>query len=629
MLGRFAEKGVYKKLLLRSDFQKIASGGFLALLGWLFLFLGTVGWQHYAGELFLFVSIALNGMPVIITALKGLWKKKVNVDELLALAIIACLVRGEFFTAAVVSGIMQLGALIEEATAESARKSIQALIKMTPTKATILEGGKEKNVAVAAVKIGDVLFVKPSEQIPVDATVREGYSSIDESAITGEPLPVEKQVGDSVYAGTINQNGILTVIAEKVGDDTSLGRVIRQVVEAENCTPKFTSVLNRFAVWFTPTMLFCAGMTWAFTGSFARAVTVLIVGCPCALILAAPTAIVASIGRAAKAGILVKGGQYLEDVARANVLFMDKTGTLTEGEPTVDDKIMMSGVTSDELLASAASVEINANHPLARAVIRSAHSANVSFVAAKNLVAQIGVGVSGSINGQVVEIGSIDLYGGISAVPKELQSALINAEERGATSLLVYRNKKALGFLTVSDGVRKGVKSLIRSLKKLGFHKISILSGDHKGAVHRVGKEVGISSFYASLKPGDKLKLIREEQAKGGKVLFVGDGINDAPALAAANIGIAMGGKGTAAALESADIAFMNDHIEKLPFLVAMGRRMLFVIKFNIVFGLLYNTCAILLGAAGLISPVGGAIVHITGSILVVLFSASIAFMRE
>jgi len=628
MIGRFAKLGVYDELLQSRAFLKVGLGASLALAGF------VVGKSMLPGQLLIsqaliLASVAVNGLPVIVGAVKGILERRVNVDELLALAIIACLLNGELLTAAVVSAIMVIGALIEEATAESARKSIQALIKVSPKKALVLIGGEAKTIAVEEVRVGDILLVKPGEQVPVDGLVMEGASSLDESAITGEAMPTEKKVGDPVYAGTLNHNGLLRISAERVGEDTTLGQVIRLVAEAEAHKPKTVAFIDRFAKYFTPLIVACALAAWLLTGDFNRAVAVLIVGCPCALILAVPTATVAAIGRAARAGILIKGGQHIEAVALADVILFDKTGTLTEGNPRVEAIVAVEGVAGEDLLRQAACVECNSTHPLARAVLQAALYAKLSINAARDLFAEIGLGVRGSVDGNLIEVGSVYLYGGLGSVPAALLPRLVASQQQGATPLMVYRDKQPLGFLSVSDQVRNGANQTMERLKTLGLKEIGILSGDHQRSVELVGRQVGITRWWSGLKPDDKLRIIQEKQQGGARVIFVGDGINDAPALAIADTGIAMGARGTEVALETADIALMGDDIAKLPFLISLGRRMLLIIQLNIAFGLVFNLCSVLAGASGLITPIMGAVVHNIGSVLVVLSSASIVFFKD
>jgi Cd2+/Zn2+-exporting ATPase len=627
MIGRFSQLGVYRELLSSRYFYRVALAGLLALVS--YLWDRQAGSPTTVGSALALASVTLNGLPIIWGAIRGLMERKVNVDELVSLAIIAALLEGEYLTAAVVSFVMVLGALIEQATSDSARKAIESLITLSPETATVLVYGRPEQVSAADVRTGDLLLVRPGERIPVDGIVRKGLTAVDESSMTGEPIPQEKTTGDTVYAGSLNQNGVVEVEASRVGEDTTLGRVIKLVSEAEAHKPEAIRLIDRYARWFTPTILACAGIAWALTGELSRAVTILIVGCPCALILAAPTAIVASIGRAAKSGILVKGGRYLEEAGRARVLLFDKTGTLTQGKPRVEMIVAVEGVDERRVLEQAASVEQNSTHPLAQAVIKAAHYAKVSIERAEEIITEIGLGVRGFVGGRSVEVGSAYLGDGTTSVPEGLRPHLERFKEKGATPLIVYEDQRPLGILSVSDQVRPAAAETIRRLRLLGVERIGMVSGDHEKSAKLVADTVGVSQTWSRQKPEEKLRIIREFQEAGDAVIFVGDGINDAPALAAANVGIAMGAAGTDVALETADIALMNDDISKIPFLVELSRRMLRTIKWNIAFGMIFNAVAVLASGGGLLSPIMGAIVHNVGSVIVVISSASIVFASE
>lgn len=627
MIGRFSSLGSYRDLLNAKDFLKAGFGGVLAIVSFLYDW-GSDSPSHIGITLAL-IAVCINGLPIIWNAVNGLIEKTVNVDELVSLAIIASLISGEYLTAATVSFVMVIGALIEEATSESARKAIHALIKITPKSATVLHQGAELVKPISEVKVGDMLLVKPGERIPVDAEIVKGISAVDESSITGEPIPCEKTTGDIVYSGTLNQNGVIEIQATKVGKDTTLGKVIKLISEAEAHKPVSVKLIDKYSKWFTPAILICAAITWALTGEFSRAVAVLIVGCPCALILAAPTAVVATIGRAAKTGILIKGGQYIEKVARANMVCFDKTGTLTEGDPKVDKIISSPGFNTGYILQQAACVEQNSTHPLAKAVLKAAYYAKVSIQAAENIFTEIGLGVRGTVEGKTVEVGSTYLCGGTLAMSHPLRKSLDSIKERGATPLVVYQDKQPLGIISVGDHVRPNAKQTVNDLKKNNIKRIGIVSGDHKKSVSLVSESVGATDMWSGLKPEDKLRTIEKLQASGCKIIYVGDGINDAPALAVADVGIAMGAKGTEVALETADIALMHDDISKLPFLVKLSRRMLLVIKLNIIFGLTFNFVAVLASGSGILTPIMGAVVHNVGSVIVVISSASIGFLKE
>lgn len=627
MIGRYSQLGVYRELLRSWDTYRLLTAGACALASYLV----DRGEEAVTtpGAALAIVSLLLNGLPIVWGALRGLWERRVNVDELVSLAIIASVIHGELLTAAVVSFVMMLGALIEQATSDSTRRAIRSLMSIAPETATIVTDGQPKTVPVSEIGVGDLLLVKPGERIPVDAIVRVGLTAVDESSMTGEPVPREKAAGDPVFAGTLNQNGVVRIEATKVGEDTTLGKVIRLVSEAEAHKPGTVRLIDRYARWFTPAILFCAGLVWAITGDVSRAVTVLIVGCPCALILAAPTAIVAAIGRAAKAGVLIKGGQFLEELGRVDVVLFDKTGTLTEGRPRVDGVVTAEGVGEDEVLGKAASVEQDSTHPLAYAVLKAAHYAKVAIHQAEEMLTEIGLGVRARVGGSLIEVGSAYLGGGTMAVPVDLRGHLERIKARGATPLVVYQDQRPLGVISVADHVRPSAKATVSQLRALGIRQVGILSGDHDRSARLVAESIGLTDVWSELKPEDKLHVLEEFQAEGRGVAFVGDGINDAPALAHANVGIAIGAAGTDVALETADIALMNDDISKLPFLIALARRTLRTIKWNIAFGMFFNAIAVLAGAGGVLSPIMGAVVHNVGSIIVVFYSARLAFARD
>jgi len=625
MIGRFSQLGLYRELLGSRDFYRIALAGCLTLASYLWDRSGEV--QSLMGIALALSALLLSGLPILLGAIRGLLARRVNVDELVSLAIIACLLEGEYLTAAVVSFVMVLGAMLEEATSNSARKAVESLMHISPDTASVIVDGKAVTVGVGEVRIGDRLLLKPGERIPVDGIVDKGVTSVDESSMTGEPIPREKSAGDVIYAGTLNLNGVIEIEATKVGEDTTLGRVIKLVSEAEAHKPQAVKLIDRYAQWFTPTILAAAGLTWWITGEVSRAITVLIVGCPCALILAAPTAIVASIGRAAKSGILIKGGVFLEETGRARTVLFDKTGTLTEGKPRVDEVFAVNGVEPNEVLARAACVEQNSTHPLASAVLRAAHYAKINLCPVEEMVTEIGRGVKAIVEGRLVEVGSSCYVEG--DLPKELCSSLEKIKDKGTTPLLVYEDGRPLGIISVADHIRAAARQMVQDLRNLGVNRIGLLSGDHNKAALPVAESVGLTDAWAELQPEDKLRMIEHFQASGEVVVYVGDGINDAPALARADAGIAMGTAGTDVALETADIVLMNDDISKLPFLIQLSRRTLKTIKWNIFFGMVFNAVAVLASGGGLLSPIMGALVHNIGSVLVVLSSASIAFSAE
>jgi Cd2+/Zn2+-exporting ATPase len=627
MIGRFSKLGVYQELFRLRDFYFAVAAAAFALVSFI-IDRGNES-ASLIGNVLAIISVAINGAPIIWGAIKGLLEREVNVDELVSLAIIASLIQGEFLTAAVVSFVMTFGGLIEQVTSESARKAIKSLVRISPETATVIINDNEKIVHIDKVGVGDIVLIKPGERIPVDANILSGVSAVDESAMTGEPLPVEKQVGDAILAGTLNHNGVIRAKATKVGQDTTLGKVIILVSEAEQHRPEAVRLIDRYATWFTPVILACASIAWLLTGDISRAVAVLIVGCPCALILAAPTATVAALGRAARAGILVKGGQYLERAAAVKAVLFDKTGTLTLGEPRVEEIACTVGIDKEELLSCAASAEQHCTHPLARAILKAAHYAKIVVKGAENAFHEIGLGVKAMVDGSLVEVGSVSVGENTAAFPKHLQQCIDSSISRGITPLIVYRDQTPVGLLNVTDQVRPVAMSAIKDFNQLGINEMAILSGDHEKAAQRVADTVGIKDVYGRLKPQDKVDVIKEYQSRQLPVMFVGDGINDAPALAVSQVGVAMGAAGTDVALETADIALTHDNISKLPWLIRLSRRMLSIIKINIVFGLAFNAAAVVAGGMGWLTPIMAAIVHNVGSVLVVFASASLAIFPE
>lgn len=627
MIGRFSNLGAYKELVTAREFGLCLGGGVFALAGYLWGFAGFV--PAWIGVVLALAAVAVNGLPIIRGALEGLMQRQVNVDELVSLAIAASLLQGEFVTAAVVSFIMTLGALVEEAVSESARRSIQALAQMTPDTATLMTDEGERVVPVADIREGDLLLVKPGERIPVDGVIVSGSAAVDESSVTGESIPRTRREGDQALAGTLDYNGVIEISATHVGGDTTLGKVVQLVTEAEAQKPDSVRFVDRYAQWFTPVVLACAVLAWALSGEASRAVAVLVAGCPCALLMAAPTATVAAVARAARSGVLVKGGGHLEEIARVDTVLFDKTGTLTLGQPRVEEVVTGDGLATEEVIACAAGAEQNCTHPLARAVMQAAHYAKVTVAKAENVLSEIGIGVRAMLDGKVIEVGSAYLGSGEAALPLPLKSRLAAMKEQGATPLVVYRDQQAIGLLAVTDTVRETARETVAELGQLGVTRMGVLSGDHEKSVARIAAATGIQETWHGLKPQDKLEVIEAFQREGRRVMFVGDGVNDAPALAQANIGVAMGAAGTDVALETAGVALTHDEVARLPFLVKMARRMLTLIKVNIGLGLLFNVVAILGSSYGMLSPIAAAIFHNAGSIIVVASSASLYFFRD
>lgn len=611
MIGRHGQLTVYKEIFTSDDFIKTAAG--IALIPLAFL-MKPVTVQHIpyisVMDMILILSVLINGIPIIIEAAKGIARKEMNVDELVSIAIIACLVNGNYLEAAVVSAIMVAGALVEEAVSDSARHAIEKLVRMTPDVAFLERDGKEVEVAVSAIARGDILVVKPGGVIPVDGEIIEGTTGVDESAVTGEPVPKTKKKGDEVWAGTVNTDGFIRVKALRVGDDSTMGKIISMVTAAEQSKIESGKIVDRYAAWFTPVILAAALVTYLVTKDATRAITVLIVGCPCSFLLAGPVATVSAIGNAAKEGILVKGGIYLEHIANATGVFFDKTGTLTKGTPDVKTIHASADLTESQLLQTAAALEKKVNHPLARAVVSKANDLSLDIPPAENTVIIPGKGIQGQVRGRKVEILATDKF-----------------SESGYTAVEVRIDAKINGYICMQDQARETAAETVNTLKALGVSDIAVISGDQDAPVKEMCDRIGIGTAFSRQSPEDKLKRISEYDK--GRLVYVGDGINDAPALKASDTGIAMGLNGSDAALETADIVLMNDRIDKLGFLFSLSRIMCRVIRINIAISFLINLFAVIAGSMGWLTPILGAVTHNIGSILVVGLSASIGFFAK
>ncbi|MCG8336148.1 MAG: cadmium-translocating P-type ATPase [Proteobacteria bacterium] len=610
MIGRHTDLSIYREIFKSGDFVKVAGGALLIPVALMVSGEPLKIIPVFSIEdLLLILSIAINGIPIIFGALVGILGKRINVDELVSIAIIACLINGNYLEGAIVSAIMVFGALVEEAVSDSARNAIGQLVEISPETAILERNGAEVEVKVSEISRDDILLVKAGETIPVDGIVLEGNTSVDESSITGESIPVAKQQEEDVYAGTINVDGFIKVRAVKVGEDSTLGKIIRMVETAEQQKVDSARIVDQYAAWFTPIILAIAAITYLVTKDVTRAITVLIVGCPCSFLLAGPVSTVAAIGRAAKAGIMVKGGQYLENIARSTGFFFDKTGTLTKGEPEVVKVTSDSGKKEEDILALAAGVEKGSLHPIGRAILKKAVSNNISFSEAADILTEPGSGISGTIDNQKVEI---------------VTSSQSN--EQGYTSVEVLVDGAHYGYIFLQDRPHKDAKNTVQALTNIGIRDIAIISGDQESPVKRIAEETAIHTFHAAQKPKDKLEQIDGYQQ--GNLVYVGDGINDAPALKAATTGIAMGLRGSDVALETADIVLMNDQLSLLPFLVKLSRKMSQIIRINILLSFGINAIAVAASSAGLLTPILGAVTHNIGSILVVALAASLRFTK-
>ena len=569
------------------------------------------------------LAIILCGVPIILEAIVGLVTVfDIKADVLVSLALIASVTTGEDFAAGEVAFIMQLGALLEDLTVAKARAGIERLVQLTPQTARLVTESGEKVIPAADVRVGDVLRVLPGESIPVDGVIISGETSVDQSVMTGESLPVDKSQGDEISSGTVNRFGSFDMRATRVGEDSSIQRMVRLVQSADAGKAKIVGLADRWATWIVVIALSAAAITWAVTGEIIRAVTILVVFCPCALVLATPTAIMAAIGNATKHGFLVREGDALERLALVTHVCFDKTGTLTRGELRVQAvKSFIPGLSEDELYSLAAGAEVRSEHPLGRAVVDCCRAAGLSVPESEGFEMLPGRGVSAVVSGRSVLAGRAELLRESGAdVPEALEQAAENYADEGCTTIYLAVDGAAAGFIALADTLREDAKTMIDGVKAAGVTPV-LLTGDHPGAANAIAGRVGITEVHAECLPEDKIRCIDDCHARGG-VCMIGDGINDAPALKLADAGIAMGGVGSDIAIDAADIALVNDDISELPHLLRLSRRMMLTIKLNIAFSMCLNFLAIGLAIPGILNPVVGALVHNAGSVLVIANSA-------
>ena len=567
-------------------------------------------------------AVIISGIPMLLLALTRLIREKwISSALLIAIAMVASLLIGEIFAAGEVAWIMALGALLEDWTVERAKKGLRNLINLTPQTGRRIVDGKEEMISVDEIKIGDTLRILPGESVPVDGEIINGTSSLDQSIMTGESLPIDKDIGDEVFCGTMNLYGAIDIKATSLGENSSLQKLIDLVKAADEKQAPTQRIADKWATWLVPVALIIAIAAWLITGNIERGVTVLVVFCPCALILATPTAIMAAIGQATKYGVLIKSGEALETLGGLNTLVFDKTGTLTYGNLAVSDIISLKDDLDEmDVLKIVASCEKLSEHPLAKAVVDKAKEVEIDIEEPQDFKMFPGKGVSCKNSyGQV--------YAGNSKFLSEnnidfnVDSELNQLKHEGKASIIVALNDSVVGLIGLSDVIREDSKNMIENLHDLGTETI-LLTGDNTETANYFASQVGIGKVYGNLLPQEKLDWIEKLKSEGKKVCMIGDGVNDAPALKTADVSVAMGSVGSDVAIEAADIALLGDDIGKIPYLKKLSNSTLFTIKANIIISMAINAAAIVCSILGLLNPVTGAIVHNAGSCLVVLNAA-------
>jgi heavy metal translocating P-type ATPase len=570
-------------------------------------------------------AVIISGLPLVYLALIRLIREKwVSSALLITIAMVASLLIGELFAAGEVAWIMALGALLEDWTVERAKKGLKNLIDLTPqTARRVSDDGSETIVPIEEVSLQDRLRILPGEVVPVDGEIVEGTSSIDQSIMTGESLPIDKSIGDDVYCGTMNLYGAIDISATSLGENSSLQKLIDLVKEADNNQAPTQRIADKWATWLVPIALAIAIAAWLITGDIVRGVTVLVVFCPCALILATPTAIMGAIGQATKHGVLIKSGEALEKLGGLNTIAFDKTGTLTYGNLAVSDVISLDeDYTSEDVLLMTASAEKRSEHPLAKAIIENVENKSIKIEEAHDFEMIPGKGIKACNSYGEIVCGNQKYISELNIEESEnLQSTLDTLRYEGKASIIVASNGKTTGVIGLSDMIREDAGDMIEALHKLDTETI-LLTGDHKETADYFASKVGIKDVRGELLPEDKLTAIEDIKKSGRQVCMIGDGVNDAPALKASDVSVAMGTMGSDVAIDAADVALLGDDIGKIPYLKRLSNSTLFTIRFNIALSMCINAVAIVCSVLGLLNPVTGAIVHNAGSCLVVLNAA-------
>jgi Zn2+/Cd2+-exporting ATPase len=557
-------------------------------------------------------SILIGGYRLFKTGIKNLLQLEFDMKTLMTIAVIGAAFIGEWGEGATVVILFAISEALESYSMDKARQSIRSLMDIAPKEALIRRGNRELTVEVEDIQIGDTLIVKPGQKIAMDGIVVKGLSAVNQAAITGESVPVAKSINDEVFAGTLNEEGLLEVRVTKHVDDTTIAKIIHLVEEAQAERAPSQAFVDRFAKYYTPIIMLVALSVaivpplffdgewdkWIYQGLAA-----LVVGCPCALVISTPVAIVTAIGNAARNGVLIKGGIHLEEMGAIKAIAFDKTGTLTEGIPVVTDYLPQQNTDANEVLAIIAALENGSQHPLASAIIKKAKQEKLPYqeIAIEDFTSLTGKGIKGKVNGIMYYVGSPNLFDDIltNGIPLNIKTTISDLQNKGKTVMVVGTEIEILALLAVADEVRGNSKSVIQKLHSLGIQETIMLTGDNIGTAKAIGTEVGVSNIKAELLPQDKLAFIKELRSKYDRVAMVGDGVNDAPALAASTVGIAMGGAGTDTALETADIALMADDLGKLPFTLKLSRKALNIIKQNITFSLGIKLVALLLVIPG------------------------------
>lgn len=613
----------------------VAVAGGLLAIGYL---IGHLVQMPQAEIAVFLVAMLIAGAPIAVEGFKAVFSLQLDMNTLMTVAAIGAVAIGAWDEAATVIWLFALAELLEDYSADRARKAIGKLMELAPNEATVKRDGQEIRVPVEQVSIGEVIVIKPGEKIPLDGKVVKGSSSVNQAPITGESLPVEKREGDLVFAGSINSQGAMEVQVTHLAKDTTIARIIRMVEEAEAQRAPSQRFVDRFARYYTPTVIAGALLVMSlppllfgqpFGVWFYRALVLLVIACPCALVISTPVAIVSGLASAARNGVLIKGGIYLEQVGTLKAIAFDKTGTLTKGTPEITDVIPLNNHANDEVLKIAAALESRSEHPLAQAVLRKAAEQTDRLLYANDFQALPGLGAMGIVDGKRYFIGKERLFEEQGIPLRQAVDVVEQLQSEGKTVMLLGEDNHICGVIAVADQIRDAAPSVIAHLHPHCVEHMVMLTGDNKGTAQAIAKQLGINDVRAELLPQDKVRVVQELLRRYGPVAMVGDGVNDAPALAAATIGIAMGTAGSDTALETADIALMGDDLTKLSFAIHLSRRTLRIVKFNIAFSISIKALFLLLALVGKATLWMAVAADMGASLLVVANSLRLLTVRE
>ena len=616
----------------------ILSGLYMTILTGLFLLLDgiphlieTFGGQSPFQNIFPFesswVTVIICGFPLVYLSIRRIvYNKgisKISSALLISMAMFAAVAIGDIFAAGEVAFIMALGALLEEATTERAKKGLKKLISLAPVKGRKIQDNKEKMISVESIQSGDYLRILPGETIPVDGRIINGETTVDQSIMTGESIPVDKTIDDDVFGGTINCFGAIDIIATKVGEDSSIQKMIQLIRNAEQKQAPIQRIADTVASRLVPIALLIACIGYLVTGNIIVGVTVLVVFCPCALVLATPTAVMAAIGQATKHGVIIKSGEILETMGKVDTMAFDKTGTLTRGQLSVQSILVVDTDYSEvDILQLAASAEAKSEHPIGKAIVSHAIEQDLEILDTTSFTMFVGKGIIAVIKGRELYCGNERFLEEHNIIVNESIQQTVNVyRSEGKVSVIIANNEHIIGIITLSDTMRNDAINMISAISSLDM-TIVLLTGDSKEAATYIGKKSGVSEIHAELLPGEKVSIIESLQGKHHKVCMVGDGINDAPAMKTADVSIAMGTIGSDIAIETADIALMSDDLSKIPYIKRLSDATIKTIKFSIALSMVINCIAIILSLLEVLTPTTGALVHNVGSCLVVLIAA-------